>query len=177
MGQVYLSKGKNWPCYVKNQELSMAKMNWNRAKKFSGYEEKYDHGTVKNGRRITHSRNAATVAADALLGKPVARSRLGGAKDWMSLQAFVAASGLVPKDLPGGADGIKQAASEIYLVPISGDMVDVIRAISKRKRRSLCRRYRKRHGLLSPKDKGLKRKREMESPRMQAIQEQLRPRD
>ncbi len=156
----------------------MAKMNWNRARKFAGYEEKYDHGTFKNGRRVTHSRNAATVAADAMLEKPVVRSRLGGGgKDWMSLKAFVAASGLVLKDLPGGADGIKQAASEIYLVPISGGMVDVIRAISKRKRRSLCRRYRKQHGLLSPKDKGLKRKREMESPRMQAIQEQLRPRD
>lgn len=158
----------------------MARMNWSRARKYSGYEEKYDPGTVlKNGRVVIAGRqHSLTTRADEILAykKPTPK-RIMSAKDWMSLKAFVASAGVATSELPGGSDGIKVAAAEIYRISIMGNMAAAIKAIPKKKRRALCKAYRTKHGLMSPKQKGMKRKAIENSDRMQAIREQLKERE
>lgn len=157
----------------------MARMNWSKARKYSGYEEKYDPGTVlRNGRVVVGSRHGLTARADEMLAykKPVAK-RTMQAKDWMSLKAFVASAGVAPSELPGGSEGIRIAAAEIYRISIVGNMAAAIKAIPKKKRRALCKAYRTKHGLMSPKQKGMKRKAIENSEQMRAIRDQLKERE
>lgn len=156
----------------------MAKMNWSRARKYSGYEEKYERGTVMpNGRVVGGARCDLATKADELLAyrKPVAKGTTS-AKDWAAIKAFVATAGLNTSTILGGSAGIRKVAAEIYHVPAIGNMAAAIRALPKKKRRALCKAYRKANALLSPKQKRQRRLAEENSDRMQAIREQLQER-